>query len=245
MAEDITKALGKDNPEDTDTSKAKEDSSKESKDKKTAKTKDISGLNEDILSQMLMTGNNESGMFEPDEKELEDDLAPNEELHEEQDDKAKLGKIKDIETKEEYKKAMIEDMGKHPEKYSIETPQGRMSVAEAIRKGFNPETKQFEKSLDEKNEEALSRLNDEDRAAVEQFIDPSKLGLAPADADAFGIPQGNAMRKPMEPTMQPMHGAAPVQQMPQGAPVAPAPTAMAPQQGTAAEANILSMLGGM
>jgi hypothetical protein len=200
--------------------------------------KDIPGLTEDLLSQLIMTGDNESGIFSPEEKEIKEELEPNEELHEPQNKEAKIDKIKSVETKDEYKKAMIKDLDKHPDKYSIETPRGRMSVAEAIKQGFNPETGEFEKSLEEKNEEALSALNDNDRARVEEFIDPAQVGLSPADADAFGIPNASPMRKPSAPHIQPSAQIQPAQGAVTGSP-SPIPQAQTPQ-GT----NILSMLGG-
>ena len=224
MPNEINDVLGK-------TSKDSEDS----KTKKTSKSKDIPGLNEDILSQMMMTGDNETGMFSPDEKALKKELEPNEELHEEPTEEVKVGKIKGADVKDQYKKAMIEDMGKHPEKYSIKTPRGRMSVAEAIRQGFNPETGGFEKSLDEKNEEALSQLNDQDRANIEQFLDPAQVGLAPADAEAYGIPEGSPLRKTSTPIPSETP-AAPVQ--------AQEPQAIPPMQAAPQGNNILSMLGG-
>ncbi len=240
MAEDIKDALGT----DAKTNKASEDTEKSSD--KAKKGKEVPGLTEDILSQLLMTGENTSGMFAPDEKELEDELSSDETLHEEQDEKAKLGKIKDTETKDEYKKAMAKDIQKHPDRYSIMTPQGRMSVTEAIKKGFNPETGQFEKSLDEKNEEALSQLNDQDRAAVEQFMNPAQVGLAPADADSFGLDPSSPLRKPQAMPMQ--------QEMPQqGMPAMPPEAAAMPGQAAVPAQglpqgggnDILSMLGGL
>ena len=227
MANEINEALGK------DTSDVK--TSEDTKAKKAGKSKDLPNLNEDILSQMLMTGDNEAGMFAPDEKQLEEELEPGEELHEEQDENAKLGKIKGVDAKDEYKKAMAKDLQKHPDKYTIDTPRGRMTVAEAAKQGFNPETMQFDKSLDEKNEEALSRLNEQDRAKVEEFIDPARVGLAPADADAFGVSETSPMRRPTTPTMQqPVGPGAPIPGGLQSPPAQSAP------QGT----DILSMLGG-
>jgi hypothetical protein len=232
MANEINDALGQDKPE--------EKTSEDSKAKKPGKTKDLPKLNEDILSQMMITGDNEAGMFAPDEKQLEEELEPGEELHEEQDEEAKLGKIKSVETRDEYKKAMAEDLKKHPDKYTIDTPRGRMTVSAAVRQGFNPETGEFEKSLDEKNEEELSRLNEQDRAKVEAFMDPSQVGLAPADADAYGVPEGSPMRKPTTPPMQqPMGPGAPIPGGLQTTPMQATPQAPAPQG-----ADILSMLGG-
>lgn len=235
MATKINDALGKQASE--------KETSKEIKEKNTSKSEDIPGLNTDILSQMMMTGDNEYGMFAPDTKQLEEELEPGEKLHEEQNEEAKLGKIKSTETKDAYKKAMIKDMSKHPDKYSIETPRGRMSVAEAIKQGFNPETKQFEKSLDEKNKEALSRLSDEDRTRVEEFIDPAQVGLAPADADAFEVSETSPMRKPMtSPVPQTINPEAPVPGNLQGNAIPQ--TGVVPQAPTTQGADILSMLGG-
>ena len=227
MANEINDALGKNTVE-----------SKDTKAQKAGKNKDLPNLNEDILSQMLMTGDNQAGMFAPNEKQLEEELEHGEKLHKEQDEDAKLGKIKSVETKDEYKKAMAEDLKKHPNKYTIDTPRGRMTVAEAAKQGFNPDTMEFEKSLDEKNEEALSRLNEQDRANVEEFMDPAQVQLAPADADAYGVSEASPMRRSMTPPIQqPMGPGAPI---PGGLQTAPAQASPQAPQG----ADILSILGG-
>ena len=103
-------------------------------------------------------------------------------------------------------------MIKNPENYYINTPKGKMTIKEAQEQGYDPTTKRFRlKKNNKKEEELLSHLNDKDRAAVEKMMDPSQVGLAPADAQSMGlkpdskmIRQGNPMEQPPAQAPTPM-----------------------------------------
>ena len=91
-------------------------------------------------------------------------------------------------------------MLKHPDEYKVVTPRGEMTVAEALKAGYNPITKRFEKGhgQDAIKEKHLSQLNDEDRAALERFTSPANAQVAPADAEMYGLQAGSPMIKPQE-----------------------------------------------
>jgi len=162
-------------------------------------------LDEDVLTEMLKTGENTGGMLTPDkEEELEDE-----------DEKAKVKVGKKVEPSEKYAKEFKNDMLKHPDQYKIQTPEGEMTVAEAFRRGYNPITKQFDDTKSQKGikEKYMSQLNDADRAGIEQLTDPSAAQVAPADAEMFGLPQGSPMIRPDQAAMM---GGAQGPQGPQG-----------------------------
>ena len=178
-------------------SKTKKESKKDSKNNKQ--------LDSDTVEEMLMTGENTQGMFEPDNKEPEGNEP---ELNEEVDEKAKR-KLDKSETKpsEKYADSFKNDLLKHPNDYKVQTPEGEMTIAEAIKQGYNPITKRFEKEHNQNNlkESFLSQLNDSDRQNIERITNPSAAQVAPADAEKYGLNTTSPMiRQPEggQPTMQ-------------------------------------------
>ena len=190
-----------------------------SKEKPQKNDKGSTALDDEVISDMLKTGENTDGMFTPKE----------EEEHEEEDDKAKVKVGKDVKPSEKYKKQFKDDMLKHPDEYKVMTPKGEMTVAEALRAGYNPITKRFEKGHGQEaiKKKHLDGLNDADKAALEQFTNPANAQVAPADAEMYGLPQGSPMIRGQEqanPTPQANPMAA---LMGGGGAPAPAPTAPA------------------
>lgn len=147
-------------------------------------------LDEDVVSEMFKTGDNVEGMFTPKE----------EEEHENEDDKAKLKVGKQVKPSEKYEKNFKDDMLKHPDQYKVMTPRGEMTVAEALKAGYNPITKRFEKGHGQEaiRNKHLSGLNDADRAALEQFTNPANAQVAPADAEMYGLQPGSPMIRGQE-----------------------------------------------
>lgn len=167
-----------------------------SKEKPQKTDKDSKTLDEDVINELLKTGENTDGMFIPDEKKEDKDK-----LHEKEVEEAKLKVGKDIKPSKKYEKQFKNDMLKHPDQYKVNTPQGEMTVSEAIRKGYNPITKQFEKEHDQNSikEKHLSQLNDADRAAIEKVTDPTIAQVAPADAEMYGLDANSPMVKSATP----------------------------------------------
>lgn len=213
-------------------SKTKKESKKDSKNNKKLDSKTI--------EDMLMTGENTQGMFEPDDKN------PNEEepeLNEEVDEKAKR-KLDKSETKpsEKYADSFKNDLLKHPEEYKVQTPEGEMTIAKAIKRGYNPITKRFEKAHNQNNvkESFLSQLNDSDRQNIERITDPRAAQVAPADAERYGLNATSPMIR------QPEGGQPAIQQPPVGANASPVGQALpGSEESTAAGGNPLAaLLGG-
>ena len=182
-------------------SKAKPDKKKDSKGNKKLDSKTV--------EEMLMTGENTSGMFEPEAKEPEGNEPK---LNEEVDEDAKRN-IDKGETKasDKYEKSFKNDLLKHPNDYKVNTPEGEMTVAEALKRGYNPITKRFEKEHDQnlRKEKFLGELNDTDRANVERITDPSAAQIAPADAEKYGLTTQSPMVR--QNPMGAMQGGMPMQ----------------------------------
>jgi hypothetical protein len=196
---------------------------------------------------MLKTGENSNGMFIPDK----------EEEHEEEDEGAKVKLGKQVTPSKKYEKQFKNDLLKNPDQYKVMTPKGEMTVAEAIKQGYNPITKRFEKNHGQKaiKEKHLSQLNEADRTALEKFTSPENAQVAPADAEKYGLQPNSPMIRSPEagnpsPAMNPMMaalgggGASPME--PAQAPVPEVPGLGAPQPEAGAQnpADIMSLLGG-
>lgn len=227
MNEDILNQLGQPSEEPTEEAKVEDEK------KSSGKT-----LDDEVIASMMANGDNTKGMFEPDESEVVD-KDKKEKLHEDPDKDVKLKTKGEAKPSDKYKDKFKEDMVKHPENYYINTPKGKMTIKEAQEQGYDPTTKRFRlKKNNKKEEELLSQLNDKDRAAVEKMMDPSQVGLAPADAQAMGLkPDSKMIRQgnPMEGTQ--ISSPSPAQvATPMSAPAQPAGQQPAP--------DINALLGG-
>lgn len=211
-----------------------------SKAKPQKKEKESTALDEDVVQSMLKTGENTEGMFEPDK----------EEEHEDEDKGAKVKVGKEVKPSEKYEKNFKDDMLKHPDQYKVMTPRGEMTVSEALKAGYNPITKRFEKGHGQEaiRNKHLSGLNDADRAALEQFTNPANAQVAPADAEMYGLQPGSPMIRP-EDAANPNPGSNPMAAMMGGAPAAgPTPVGGAMPGAEESQApggmDIASLLGG-
>jgi hypothetical protein len=147
----------------------------------------------EVLNKLVAVGENQEGniTIEP-----EDGIDPetNKPLFQETDEKAKLkpGKIKKKLGK--YAEKFIFDMKKNPEKYMIDTPMGMMNVEDAIKKGYDPATKDFtDKGTQEAFEESLSGISESSLEAIKRITSPDAVGMPPAQAEAMGIEGDNPM----------------------------------------------------
>lgn len=122
------------------------------------KNQDDKQLDQEALQRMLMEGEDTKGMFTPNKEEQEKAEA------EEPIGSAEFGKVKERFGK--YSKQMFEDMKKNPHNYLIETPRGVMPVTEAIRKGYNPATKEFDEAMD--TEKQAGKIFEEEGVSPEE-----------------------------------------------------------------------------
>jgi len=156
-------------------------------------------FDEEFLRTIMLTGDNTKGMFEPAEKEaFEKEDTP----HEEETSVLVAG---DITPTEKYKDNFVKDILQNPKQYKIMTPRGEMTVVEAIRKGYNPITKQFEarNSTDSIEKKHMRKMNEKDREAFEGITDPRNAQLSDEQAQQFGVP-GDSLLKAPAPASTPM-----------------------------------------
>lgn len=166
---------------------------KDTTDNKKSKT----NFNEEALLNMLMTGDNSTGLFSPNPEEIVEDKNK---LHEDTTENIKheIGETKKVSDK--YSTAILEDMKKNPDKYKIQTPKGEMTIDEALKQGYNPITRKFEENKFKKQKDLLmTQLNDEDKKRVEDLSDPKNLGLAPADGKTLGLQPNSSMIRKAQP----------------------------------------------
>ena len=222
MQQNITEMLGQPSEQDGNNPLAKlEEATKNATSEENKSSS--ANLDEETIRQLLMTGENTRGMFTPDEKELEKDLI-NDELHAEQDESMKL-KTKSADAKgTKYAKNFQEDISKNPSKYSVMTPRGVMTVAEAMREGYDPLTKRFnkDKSMKALKDKHLEGLNKADKAKIEELTDPSAAKVPFKEAKEFGIDPNSALidrgEQPQEVPAQPGIPLPEAEGVPQGAP---------------------------
>jgi len=216
------------------------EASKEAGKKPEESKEKIESFDDETFKQILMTGDNSEGLFTPDEdKEQEKEDPKHAEVHE--DAKIKQGKIG--KPKGKYANKFKEDISKNPQNYKVQTPKGEMTIAEAMKKGYNPITKRFDKtkSGEEIKKKHLEGLNPADRAKLEELTSPSAARMAPKDAQARGIPSDSPMIEGNGQAAQPAAPAAPTASPTPTHSAAPAPQGATPEGGL----DINSMLGGM
>lgn len=177
-------------------------------------------LDDEVIASMMANGDNTRGMFEPNESEIKD---KDEKIHEDPDEEVKLKTKGDAKPSKKYETEFQKDMIKNPENYYINTPKGKMTIKEAMQAGYNPITKMFNNSSKKKREDILNQLNDKDKAAIEKLMDPSQLGLAPADAESLGIKPNSPMIKNSTPSPVPAQAATLMSEPAQPAGQQPAP----------------------
>jgi hypothetical protein len=172
-----------------------------------------------IVKSMIATGENQEGMIQ----ELPEDKK--EPLFESQDEDAesKIGKIN--KKLGRYLDAFVFDMKKNPEYYMVETPEGKMRLEDAIKRGYDPATKEFsQKSPKQKFEDELAGLSDEGKQKIMALSDPAIANLPPDEGRDMGLDESNPM----------IRGAEQAQPMPE----------QSQQPGQGIDPNLLAALGG-
>lgn len=215
---------------------------------KNPKKKSDADIDQETIEQMLLTGDNENGMFIPD-KETKDEFG-NKIEEEKPDESMKISKVKQGKVSEKYQTAFKEDMTKHPEKYKINTPRGEMTVKEAIQKGYDPITKTFraKQKLNAAAEKELAKVNDKDREGIRNLLNPDNLHLKEADAAGLGVTKPGMIQKAENPLAGPAPepnslGVGASQPIP-GSGEMPMAMPSSTEAGAQGQADIASLLGG-
>lgn len=110
---------------------------------------------------------------------------------EEAEEKEELFKIDgDREMSDKYKEKLVDYALKHPDDVLIETPDGEMTMKEAIERGYDPATGQFMQEMADgrpKMEDHFGQLGPEDMAKMKQHFDPRNTDITPKEAERMGI----------------------------------------------------------
>lgn len=176
-----------------------------------------SELDADTLRSIMVANDNSEGLFTP-VPEVDEDGEPKQ-IREEVDEEVKVETGKVTNKYGDYIKAFQDDMVNNPGRYTIQTPEGEMSIKDALAQGYDPATQSFGKPEVEANmEEELAGLPPEEAEAIKAMTNPARGEEAPPTAEQM-LPPGAG-----GPQAQPQPGQ--------------------PQPGPEAEAGILAALGG-
>ena len=87
-----------------------------------------------------------------------------------------------------YKKSLAEKAAKNPNAVEVETPEGWMTVKEAIEKGYNPKTGEFdqEKRPPLNMDKYFQHRNKEDRDKIKRKVNPKGTNLNRKDMERLG-----------------------------------------------------------
>lgn len=118
------------------------------------------------------------------EKEIDDDVEA----------EYKVGK--DFETYGKYTEEILQDIIKNPSKYKMKSKKhGEMNLKEALDKGYNPDTDEFDREPIKSKEELTKGLSDSDREAIEKMTSPEAAQIPPEDAKALGVEDERFIKK--------------------------------------------------
>lgn len=137
--------------------------------------------NLDMQDLMAVPPGNEGNFYAEEEGEFEDP----EVTYTQKKVKERLGK---------YKQDMVKDMVKNPSEYTITTPEGQMTLEEAVKRGYNPKTGQFDlEPIEKPSEDKISELSKSDQEAYYRLFSPKNAQIPPAEADLYGLPQDSPL----------------------------------------------------
>lgn len=98
-------------------------------------------------------------------------------------------KSEGAEFSEKYKKTLVKKAQENPKSVLIDTPEGKMTIEEALERGYNPETGQFdgEELHKPRPEEYFGDLSPEELAQMERMLDPRSEDIMPNEMERMGI----------------------------------------------------------
>lgn len=167
-------------------------------DKEVKKTSD-NKIGDDLFNQLLSQNMGE-GTFEEIKPEVEEKEA---------DVKYKVSS--EIEPLGKYSDEIVKDIMSNPAKYKMKSPKhGEMNLKEALDKGYNPETDEFDRKKKRSKEEITAGLSDSDKESIDKITDPKSAKIPPKEAEALGVKDPNFIQQETAPTDMVMPEAQPV-----------------------------------
>lgn len=142
----------------------------------------------DVLKSMLLAGENSENLFEPNPEAVHD---------EEQFDEGEvdISGARVTEQLGEYAGKILFDMKENPDAYMVETSEGMMKLDDALAKGWNPATKEFDEvePLEMMMGDEMGGLSPEDQMALQGMMDPSAAHVPPEQAGMYGLDPNDPM----------------------------------------------------
>lgn len=167
-------------------------------DKEVKKTSD-NKMDDDLFNQLLSQNMGE-GTFEEIKPEVEEKEA---------DVKYKVSS--EIEPLGKYSDEIVKDIMSNPAKYKMKSPKhGEMNLKEALDKGYNPETDEFDRKKKRSKEEITAGLADSDKESIDKITDPKSAKIPPKEAEALGVKDPNFIAQEDVPTDLVMPEAQPI-----------------------------------
>ena len=167
-------------------------------DKEVKKTSD-NKIDDDLFNQLLSQNIGE-GTFEeikPDVEEKEADV--------------KYKVSSEIEPLGKYSDEIVKDIMSNPGKYKMKSPKhGEMNLKEALDKGYNPESDEFDRKKKRSKEEITEGLSDSDKESIDKITDPKSAKIPAKEAEALGVKDPNFIAQEDAPTDMVMPEAQPV-----------------------------------
>lgn len=104
---------------------------------------------------------------------------------------------KEFETYGKYTEEVLKDIINNPSKYKMKSKKhGEMNLKDALDKGYNPDTDEFDKPRIKSKEELTEGLADSDKEAIERMTNPESANIPPEDAKALGVEDERFIKKP-------------------------------------------------
>ena len=121
---------------------------------------------------------------------------PDEDIELDEDVAAEYTVGKDFETYGKYTEEILQDIIKNPSKYKMKSKKhGEMNLKEALDKGYNPDTDEFDKEPIKSKEELTKDLSDSDKEAIDKMTSPEAAQIPPEDAKALGVEDERFIKK--------------------------------------------------
>lgn len=154
------------------------------------RTEDIS---DEVIKQMIMSPSSrvdEAPTFKETEEGEKEETEPI------------FSKKDKVEYTDKYKSMLVEKAIENPKMVMIETPEGEMTIDEAVKRGYNPETGEFDDPLGEGPRlEDYMNLDPESMAKMKRMFDPRSMDVHPDEAERMGMDM--SMHPDMSPEVQP------------------------------------------
>lgn len=104
-----------------------------------------------------------------------------------------------IETLGKYSEEIMKDILNNPAKYKFKSKKhGDMNLKDAMDKGYNPDTDEFDKPRKKSKEELMEGLSDSDKESINNITDPASAQVPEKDAEALGIKDERFIKKPSQ-----------------------------------------------